>query len=66
MKQCNTICNQEKVDYYKNMSVLSPSNLYLNIIVEHILVSDENIYFWHILDDSSVLKLLILETSNSK
>ena len=48
------------------MSVLSPSNLYLNIIVEHILVSDENIYFWHILDDSSVLKLLILETSNSK
>jgi len=31
------------------MSVLSPSNLYLNFIVEHILVRDENIYFWHIL-----------------
>lgn len=29
--------------------------------MDHILVSDENLYFWHILD-SSVLNLLILDT----
>lgn len=44
------------------MSILScPSNLYLNFIVDHILISDETLYFWHILG-SLVLNLLILET----